>query len=111
MKNKFLGYAMLGVAALAMVAVTIAPLSAQLATAGGDAAKAAPKGGAKGGAKGKGKANNAGPTPHIGTVNVNQPDFGGPGVWNNPYITNMSASIISGGKPPSLTMSETMRRI
>ena len=98
MKNKFLGYAMLGVAALAMVAVTIAPLSAQLATAGGDAAKAAPKGGAKGGAKGKGKANNAGPTPRIGTVAVNQPDFGGPGVWNNPYITNMSASIIEGGK-------------
>jgi len=93
---------MLGVAALAMVAVTIAPLSAQLANAAGDASKAAPKGdakgGAKGGAKGKGKANNAGPTPRIGTVAVNQPDFGGPGVWNNPYITNMSASIIEGGK-------------
>ena len=97
MKNRFLGYALLGAAAFAMLAVTLMPVSAQLANAGpakGDA-KAAPKGG-KGGGKGKGGPQ-AGPTPHIGTVAINQPDFGGPGMWNVPYITNMSTSITAGG--------------
>lgn len=98
MRNRFLGYALLGAAAFAMLAVTLVPVSAQLANAGGDTkaakgdAKAAPKG------KGKGKGGpQAGPTPHIGTVAVNQPDFGGPGMWNVPYITNMANTITAGG--------------
>ncbi len=89
---------MLGAAAFAMLAVTLMPVSAQLANAGGDAkaakgdAKAAPKG------KGKGKGGPAaGPTPRIGTLTLNQPDFGGPGMWSVPYITNMSNSITAGG--------------
>lgn len=102
MKNRFLGYALLGAAAFAMLAVTLVPVSAQLANAGGDAkaakgdAKAAPKG--KGGGKGRGGPV-AGPTPHIGTVAINQPDFGGPGMWNVPYITNMASknNITAGG--------------
>jgi len=80
-----------------MLAVTLTPVSAQLA--GGGNAKAAPEA-AKGGKGGKGKGGkgkNAGPTERIGTVAINQPDFGGPGMWNVPYITNMSNSITAGG--------------
>jgi len=90
-----------GAAVVSMVALTLTPVSAQLA--GGGNAKAAPEAakGAKGGKGGKGgrggKARNAGPVEHIGTVAINQPDFGGPGIWNVPYITNMSTSITDGG--------------
>lgn len=89
---------MLGAAAFAMLAVTLMPVSAQLA--GNNNAKTdakAAKGGAKGGARGgKGKAQ-GGPTPRITTREFNQPDFGGPGMWSVPYITNMSNSITDGG--------------
>jgi len=98
-KNKFLGYALLGAAALAMLAVTMVPISAQLAPTGGGGAKAA-KGDAKAAPKGKGKGKApAGPTPRIGSVDINQPDFGGPGMWSVPYITNMGAQnlITAGG--------------
>jgi hypothetical protein len=86
----------LSVATGAMLAVTLMPLSAQLA--GGGNAKDAPaaKGG-KGGGKGKGKAKGV-PVDPIKTVEINQPNFGGPGVWNVPYITNMATSITAGGK-------------
>jgi len=87
-----------GAAAVAMLAVTLTPVSAQLA--GGGNAKAAPeaaKGGKGGKGKGGGKGKNAGPTERIGTVIINQPDFGGPGMWNVPYITNMSDRITAGG--------------
>jgi hypothetical protein len=78
-----------------MLTVTLMPVSAQLANAGD--AKAAPA--AKGGGKGKAKGPVAGPTPRIGSIDVNQPDFGGPGVWGVPYITNMAtqANVIEGG--------------
>ncbi|MEP6962409.1 MAG: hypothetical protein ABI995_10030 [Acidobacteriota bacterium] len=100
MKNRFLTYGLLAAAAVAMFAVTLMPLSAQLGGAAKDAApgdaKAAAKGGGKGGGKGKG-APKGGPTPRIGTLTLNQPDFGGPGMWSVPYITNMSGSITEGG--------------
>ncbi|MEO8100324.1 MAG: hypothetical protein ABI811_21675 [Acidobacteriota bacterium] len=108
MKNRFLTYGLLGAAAAAMLAVTIAPLSAQL----GNSGKAAPgdaKAGGKGGGKGKGGPK-GGPTPRIGTLTLNQPDFGGPGTWSVPYITNMSNSITEGGvaEPcPSFTHADT----
>ncbi|MEI9811919.1 MAG: hypothetical protein WDO18_04265 [Acidobacteriota bacterium] len=91
MNNRLLNFAALGVAAFALLAVTWLPVSAQLANQGD--AKAAPKG------KGKGKAKGD-PIKHITTIEVNQPDFGGPGVWNVPYITNMGTktNIINGGK-------------
>ncbi len=95
MKNRFFGYALLGAAAFAMLAVTLMPVSAQLANAGGGDAKAA-KGdakAAKGGKAGKGKGGpKGGPTPRLTTVDINQPDFGGPGMWSVPYITNMGAA-------------------
>lgn len=98
MKNRLMTYLALGAAVTAMVAVTLTPVSAQLA-GGGKATPEALKAGAKGGKGkgGKGKAKNAGPTERIGTVAINQPDFGGPGIWGVPYITNMSTSITAGG--------------
>ena len=98
MKNRLMTYLAVGAAAAAMVALTLSPASAQL----GGKGKASPealKGGAKGGkgGKGGGKGKNAGPTERIGTVAINQPDFGGPGIWGVPYITNMSGSITAGG--------------
>lgn len=95
MKNRILSYLAFGGALAVLAAVTLTPLSAQLA---GGNAKAEPA--AKGGKGGKGKATkakNAGPVERIGTVTINQPDFGGPGVWNVPYITNMSNYITDGG--------------
>jgi hypothetical protein len=69
-------------------------VSAQLAGGAKGDAKAAPKGG-----KGKGGPPPA-PTKRITTVEINQPDFGGPGVWDVPYITNMGTvtAVIDGGK-------------
>jgi hypothetical protein len=87
----------LGAAAAAMLAVTLTPVSAQLAGGGNAKAEAPAAKGGKGGKGGKGKAKNAGPTERIGTVAINQPDFGGPGIWGVPYITNMSNSITDGG--------------
>jgi hypothetical protein len=85
----------LAAAAFGLLVVTLAPVDAQLA--GGGNAKAAPKG-AKG-KDGRGKAKSqGGPVGRIGTVTVDQPDFGGPGIWGVPYITNMSNSITAGGK-------------
>ena len=96
MKNRSLTFLAVGAAVIAMIAFTLTPASAQLA--GGGNAKAEGAKGGKGGKGGKGKAKNAGPTERIGTVAINQPDFGGPGIWNVPYITNMSNSITEGGK-------------
>ena len=102
MKNRFMTILAVGAAAAAMVALTLTPVSAQLAGGGNAKGDAAPeagkggKGGFKGGGKGKGKSN-AGPTERIGTVIVNQPDFGGPGTWSVPYITNMATRITDGG--------------
>lgn len=96
----FMNLAALGAAACALLAVTWLPVSAQLAGGGGGDAKAAPaKGGGGKGGFGKGKAKGE-PIKHITTVEVNQPDFGGTGVWNNPYVTNMATpnSVIDGGK-------------
>lgn len=93
MKQRFMNFAALGAAAFALLAVTWLPVSAQLA----NDAKAPAKGGGGKGGKGKAKGD---PIKHITTVEVNQPDFGGPGVWNNPYVTNMATpnSVIEGGK-------------
>ncbi|MEP7353955.1 MAG: hypothetical protein ABI824_12050 [Acidobacteriota bacterium] len=101
MKNRMTSIAALGVAIVAMLAVALVPISAQLANSGAPNAKGAPgaaaKGGGKGGGKGKGKAT-GGPIQHIGTVDFGgQPDFGGPGMWSVPYITNMSDRITAGG--------------
>lgn len=92
-----------------MAVVTQIPLSAQLA--GGGNAKADVKDGAKGGKGGaKGK---AGPPPEpakrITTVEINQPDFGGPGVWSVPYITNMGdpTRISDGGLPADQCLNTT----
>jgi hypothetical protein len=87
----------MGVAVCAMFAVTLTPVSAQLANATANTKDAAPKG------KGKAKGPVGGPTPRIGMVTINQPDFGGPGSWDIPYITNMSQYIIEGGKEPCET--------
>jgi hypothetical protein len=89
---------MLGAAAFAMLAVTLMPVSAQLANSGD---KAAPKGDAKAG-KGGGKGKQGPPpepTKRITTVEINQPDFGGTGVWSVPYITNMATknNVVAGG--------------
>lgn len=99
MKQRYLGYALLGAAVCSMAVMTQIPLSAQLATGGGDA-KAAPKGKGKQGPP-------ATPTKQITTVEINQPDFGGPGVWSVPYITNMSNSIVDGGMPADQCLDTT----
>jgi hypothetical protein len=96
-KQNFWGLALLTAAVGAMLVMTQLPVSAQLANDNTKNVKGA-KGAPKGGAKGKAKGPAAGPTPRIGTVTIDQPDFGGPGVWSVPYITNMSNSIIEGGK-------------
>lgn len=96
MKNRVSSFVMLGVAAVAMLGVALMPLSGQLA-GGGNAKNAPAKGGKAAKGKGKGKAA-AGQVPRITTVEINQPNFGGPGVWGVPYITNMANSITEGGK-------------
>lgn len=100
MKHRFLNFAALGAAAFALLAVTWLPVSAQLANGGGGGDAKAAKGGGKGGGF-KGKAAPKGePIKHITTVEINQPDFGGPGTWNDPYITNMGGknSVVMGAK-------------
>jgi hypothetical protein len=91
-KQRLFGFALVGIALCAMVVVTQEPMAAQLANDGKAKAKA-------GGGKGKGK---GGPPPapakRITTVEINQPDFGGAGVWDVPYITNMGTpnSVVDG---------------
>lgn len=85
--------AALSAAAFALLAVTWQPVSAQLANQGTGVAGKGGKGGPKARPKGQ-------PNKRITTVEVNQVDLGGPGVWDTPYITNMAtvANVIEGGK-------------
>ena len=87
MKNRYSTFLSLGLATVAMLGVTLIPVDGQLlGNKGGKAKIRYTKGG--------------GPVDRIGTVEIDQPDFGGPGVWGVPYITNMSQYITDHDEVP-----------
>ena len=94
MKNRYMTALTLAAAAFGLLVVTISPVDAQLAGGGRNAKGAKGKGNFKG--RGRGGPQ-GGPIERIGTVEIDQPNFGGPGTWGVPYITNMSNSITAGG--------------
>lgn len=77
MKQNFFKFMPLVGAVIASAALLITPADAQLL-------------GSKGGKRVAKSVPGGGPVERIGTVEIDQPNFGGPGVWGVPYITDMA---------------------